>query len=233
MKLDERALTKALINQNNFFMESLPAEIELHNFSGKFEKKMNRLIVADKKYGGKIWLQRAMEYTAKAAVIAVCLVTVNFISVKAFHLDLWKMIFSNSKEFIQINFEKETTIAGTNESGTAMSSNPVRLKIKEVPNGYTLEEDYGTDEMTVQYLVSEKGSITYTESLITETANVNIAQGTQQKGVVGNYQVSYIIDKDKVTAFFCDDEFYHIVEIEGEDANKSFADEIIKKLEAK
>lgn len=230
MKIDDNLLTQALINHNNHFVEELPDATELHDFSRRFEKKMSRLISANRKFGGHIWLERVTRYVTKIAVIVAGIVMVNFVSVQAFDLDIWQVFVTKTSEFISINFQKNNSEEQKPDKIGDINTT-VRMKITNIPVGYTQQEFYSADNMTVQHLTSDNGTITYTESLITETANVNIRNGNQETDMAGDRLVSYISGDDSITAFFCDEEFYHILEIQGRDANKNFANEIIEGLE--
>lgn len=223
MKIDDRLLIQALINSNDRFMEELPEVKEAHDFSRRFEKNMNHLISASNKYGGHIWLEKCIRYATKAAIIAVSFLAVNFVSVKAFDFDIWQVVVTKTTEFININFRKVDE--------TEKQSRFFRYKMKVIPDGYEQQEFYQAENMSVQHFISDKGTITYTESLITETANVNILSGAREQGEAGNHEVSYIAGEESLTAFFCDEKFYHILIIQGEDANRNFADKIIEELE--
>lgn len=223
MKIDDRMLTQALINSNKRFLESLPTDMEEHVFSKTFERKMKHLVTASKKYGSNLWLERFITYAAKAAVIVVCLITVNFVSVKAFDFNIWNVIITKTGEFLNINFEKP--------ADDIIGMKAMRLKIVNLPEEYKQQEMYQSDDLSVQQFVSEGGTITYTESLISETADVNIESGIASTEKIGNWQVSYIAGEDSITAFFTDEKYYHIVEIQGVDANEEFAGKIIEELE--
>lgn len=223
MKIDDKLLTQAFINNNNRFMESISSDVESHNFSRRFEKKMNHLISADKKYGGNIWIERFVRFSAKAAVIILCLITMNFVSVKAFGFNFWNVIIEKTGEFLNINFEKPK------DDITGVISR--KLRLVNIPEGYEQLEYYEAENMFVQCFMSDSGTITYTECPISETADVNIASGAEKNKQLGNYRVSYITVEESITAFFIDDEYYHIVEIQGANANEEFASKIIEELE--
>lgn len=223
MKIDDRVLTKALINSNGRFMESLPTEIEAHNFSKSFERKMNHIILTNQKYGGNLWIERFVRYSAKAAVIILCMITINLVSVKAFDFDIWKAVVTKTGEFLNIHFEKS--------QDDMIGMEAVRLKIADVPDSYEMQQDYCSENLSVQHLTSEGGTITYTESLISETADVNIESGSSSGEQIGRWEVKFVASEDSITAFFTDEKFYHIVEIQGTDANKDFALKIIEGLE--
>lgn len=223
MKIDDKVLAQALINNNDLFMKKLPTNMEIHNFSRSFERKMRHLINADKKYGGKLWVERFVSYSSKVAVTIMCLFTINFVSVKAFDANIWEMIVTKTEEFFNINFSKPES--------SKVDTNIARLKIANIPEEYKKQEEYQSDNLSVQSFASDDGTITYTESLINETADVNIEGGESKIKQVGNWQVNYITGEDSITAFFTDDKYYHIVEIQGANANEEFLDKIIEELE--
>ena len=231
MKIDESLIVQAFTNNNYHFMQEMPEVIEAHDFSGKFEKKMGRLICANKKFGGHVWLERCIRYATNVAIIVGCLVMINFVSVKAFDFNIWRAVVTKTEEFLHINFQQQDEINLPQEDEINTQSLSFQLKIVKIPEGYTQQDFYSEDNMTVQHLTSENGTITYMESLITETADVNIASGNQDTSIVGNYEVNYVMGENSLTAFFYDEMFYHILEIQGEDANKDFADKIVEALE--
>ena len=223
MNIDDKLLTQALTNSNNRFMDNLPTDMEIHSFSTGFARKMKHLVDANKKYGGKLWVERVVNYSVKVAIIILCLITINFISVKAFDVNIWNIIITKSGEFLNINFKKpRNDFVGTNFT---------RLKIVDVPEGYEQQENYYSDNMSVQQFITKGGSITYTESLISETADLNIENGNRFIEQIGDWQVSFITRENSITAFFVDEKYYHIVEIQGVDANEEFAGIIIEELE--
>lgn len=223
MKIDDRILAQGLINNNNLFMEKLPTNVETHNFSKSFERKIKHLINANKKYGGKLWVERFVSCSSKVAVTIMCLFTINFATVKAFDINIWQMIITKTEEFFNFNFAKP--------ENSNVGNNIARLKIANIPQGYKVQEEYQSDNLAVQSFISDSGSITYTEGLISETADVNIESGESITKRIGNIQVNYITGEESITAFFTDDKYYHIVEIQGADANEEFLDKIIEELE--
>lgn len=223
MKIDDKVLSQALTNNNDLFMENLPTNMETHNFSSSFERKMRHLIIANKKFGGRLWVERFVSYSSKVAVVIVCLFAINLVSIKAFDMNIWKTIVTKTEDFLNINFVKP-------EKGD-INTNIARLKIANIPDGYIQQEEYQSENLSVQSFVSDNGTITYTESLIKETADVNIASGESIIKQIGKWQVNYITGEDSITAFFTDDKYYHIVEIQGKDAREDFLGKIIEELE--
>lgn len=220
---NEDILRKAFIKNNEIFMDNLPENVEIHAFSKKFEKKMARFITADNKFGGKMWLERSVRCISRLAVLVICFVMINFVSVKAFNFDIWQVIVTKTDEFIHINFTKNVSQKQDTESK--------RLKMTQIPKGYVEVQSDFSDNMSVQIFTSDRGTITFQETLISENADVNIYQGSTDKELVDGVEVSYVIREDTMTAFFSDETYYHILSIQGSDADKDFAKQIIKNLE--
>lgn len=233
-------LIKALTNNNNVSMEELPDIVEAHNFSGRFERKMNRLIRADKRFGGRRWMEACVRYTTSVAMAFICLIAINTLSINAFNINLWDVIVDNTGDMINIQFKSTksdgapVTEADEENSTVNKKSEEVRAvhyRIGNIPDGYTLQEQYSSDELVVEILESDNGTITYTESPITETADIHIAKGESETEPVGVKDVTFIYGENNITAFFTDVAYYHIVEIQGQDANKETAVKIIESLE--
>jgi hypothetical protein len=212
-------------------MEELPDIVEIHNFSKGFEKKMKHLVRAEKNFDGKRWLERCVRYTASIVTAFVCLIIINTLSIRAFDFNLWEVIVDYTGDMINIHFESTENSSAPVIEGESENSSAVHYKIGSIPNGYTVQEQYTSDELVVEILKSDNGTITYTESLLTQTADVNIAKGKREQETIGGKEVTMIYAKDNVTAFFTDITYYHIVEIQGKDADREMAINIIESLE--
>lgn len=233
-------LTKALTNYNNALMEGLPEIVEAHDFSGRFERKMNRLIRADKRFGGKRWMEACVRYSTSVAVALICFIVINTLSISAFNFNLWDIIVDNTGDMINIKFENAKSgsapeIEATEEKSTAKKKSEeaggTHYKIGMIPEGYVIQEQYSSDELVVEILESNNGTITYTEGPITDTADINIAKGEREAEIIGAKEVTLIHGENNLTAFFTDNSYYHIVEIQGQDADKEMAVKIIEGLE--
>lgn len=228
MRIDEKLLAQALANNNSRFMETVSLGIEEHSFTNSFERKMKHLIDANKKYGGRIWLEKTIRYSTQIAAVILCFIAVNFVSVKAFNLNLWNMIVDATSQFVNITFDKQS------EEKVCASE---KLQIVNIPEGYTLLN--ATDgmannqqgELYVQIFTSDEGTITYTETLISESINIDVESGESFEEKAGDRTVTCIEQDSSITVIFTDDVYCHIVEIQGKDANVQFALNIIEEME--
>ena len=225
-------LIQALKMDNDIFMDELPEIVETHNFSGRFERKMRHLIRANNTFNGKRWLEICTRYVTEFAAIIICILVVNIISIQAFHINLWEVVVDSTGDMINIRFrDNKESVSDKQEVAKNKESESIHLKIGSIPEGYSQQEFYSTDELVVQILESNYGTITYTESPITKTADINIAKGKSETEMIGTREVTFVSGENNITAFFTDAMYYHIVEIQGQDANKKTAIEIVKNLE--
>lgn len=229
MKLNDDILTGALKVCNDNAMKSIPDIIDPHNFSSKFERKMERIIRAHRSFHGSLKIERMIRYTTRLAGVVICFVLINVLSINAFNYNLWETAYQKVGEMINIGFI-------SNETDNTVVETDTRLKIASLPTGYEKQEEYFSNNLSVQNFKGEKGTITYTEGLITETADVNITvkkgKSETNKIMVGAKEITLAYGDDNITAFFKDNKYYHIIEVQGADANEAFVTDIIQKLEA-
>ena len=224
MELRDEILIEAFKMYNDAFIDEIQKNVEPHVFSGKFTRKMRRLIISQKKFGGRMWLARTTELVTKAAVIVLCLITINTISVKAFKFDIWKTIVTETEKYFNINFEKEK------ENISDRYTSKERLKIKE-DSRFTEIEFYSDDFSTMQLLEGDAVTISYIEGSITETADINLSRGEMTIRKIDGREVTFVIDEGYAMALFTDDTYYHLITMQGVDATKDNLIEIINNLE--
>lgn len=223
---------QALKMNNDIFMDELPDIVESHNFSGRFERKMRHLIRANHTFNGKRWLEICTRYVTEAVAVIICILIVNTISIQALHINLWEVVVDSTGDMINIRFrDNKESASEKQEVAKNKESESIHLKIGSIPEGYSQQEFYSTDELVVQILQSDYGTITYTESPVTKTADINIAKGKSETEIIGMREVTFVSGENNITAFFTDVKYYHIVEIQGQDADKKTAIEIVKNLE--
>ena len=128
-----------LISENiktleNKIINSLPKEEELsHDFSKKFQKKMNKLIRKEKRTP---FMQSFISYGKRAAVVFLIVISISFVttmSVEAYRVRFFQVITEVWEEFTSIIFKSEEN---TNDKIL------VPIIPEYVPEGFSiLEED--------------------------------------------------------------------------------------------
>ena len=232
--LHEKELIEALKLNNQRFMDEMPGECKTHEFSERFERRMNHYIKAHKTYNGNIWLERFVRYSSGVAAVVLCCIVINFVSVKAFDINLWHIIAGYESGYTQLSFER-------NGNETVDADMPVntensvtqRYCIGKVPEGYRdVTENSPDEEWTNQVFVTEGGdSIVYLEGPVSEELLVDIESGEKKIQTVAGKKVYYEIKEDSIVAYFVDVKYYHMLTIEGKDANPETANKIISALE--
>lgn len=225
LQYSEEILAEAFANVNDKFMNDLPENIEPHLFSRGFERKMKPILRANRKFKGRIWMERTVRYASIAATMVVCLLAINQVSVKAFNYDIWEAVITKTKDIITIHFEKEI-------EEPRISGKGYKLKISNLPEGYELTNEVEMEKLTIQNLKSDRGTVSYIESEITTSVNIySEASLNSHYEEINGWQVTYLQKDGKYVGIFTDEEYYHIVEVQGEDANIEFINEIIRGLE--
>lgn len=226
MRVDDKLLISALKICNENAMNRIPDIIDRHEFSRRFQRKIKRINKANKTFRGSLGIERMVRYTTRIATIVICFVVLNAIAIRAFHVNVWDVVYNRVGDLMQIEFTPEREVESVNVMDT-------KMKIVSVPDGYKKEEEYFSENMSIQNFRGDDGTITYTEGLITESADVNILleQAEQKKIAVGAKEVILAYGEDNITAFFKDNKYYHMVEVQGADAEEEFVKDIIEKLE--
>jgi hypothetical protein len=225
--LNEKLLAEALALNNQKFLDEMPEVQKPHRFSNHFERRMKHYIRAQKKYSGKVWMERTLRYSSTAAAVILCFFTLNFVSAKVFDVSLWNLITGSDSGYTQLSFEQKET-STTKETIVAKN-----YRITEIPDDYQPVEDESTDsEWIHQIFVSDQGdSIVYLEGPITEELLVDIESGAKNQQMVGDKSVSYEIQDDSIVAYFIDDKYYHMLTIEGKNATIETVNQVIGALE--
>ena len=222
--ISEKTLSEALALNNENFMERMPKVKEPHRFSKSFERRMNRYMKAERKYGGSIFMERAVRYCATAAAMVVCLVSLNLISAKVFEQSIWNMITGNKSGYTQVSFEKA--------SETKQELTGQHYRLAEIPKNYEVTMSVPKGEH-LEILVRKDGtgSISYVEGDVSEQVVADIASKKQKQEIIGGHDVMIAEDDESITACFVDDRYYHIVTIQGRDASMEMVRKIISTLE--
>lgn len=215
VKLNDDVLKQALVLHNQETMEQIPDIINTHNFSYRFEKKIRRISRAQKMFGGNMIMERCTRYFSKIATFVLCLVAVNVTFVKAFDINLWQMVVTQTEN---------------DNSKVAKGS---RMMISSTPDGYKKESEYFSEELSVQHFVSDSGTISYTESLVSDTAKIKAKAEKTKTVTVGAKEVLISFGAENITAMYTDDKYCHTVEVQGTDADEEFVINIISELEAR
>lgn len=226
MILDDDVLKQALVLYNEETMNQIPDIIGIHNYSYRFEKKIKRISRAQKKFGGNIIMERCTRYCAKIAAVVLCFMAINITFVKAFDFNIWQMVVTKTEDFININFEE-------NKNDNNKVATKGNMMITKIPDGYKKESEYFSNELSVQQFISDNGTISYTESPVTDTADVTVKGTKTKKVTVGAKEVMISLGEKNITAVYNDDKYYHTVEIQGKDANEKFITKIIAELGAR
>lgn len=220
--IDEKILKEALILNNKKSMDEWAKMNDQHEFSPGFLRRMRHYLNAQKKYSGRVWMERLVRYSSVAAAIIISVISINMVSAKVFDVNLWKIITEKTKEYTQVSFEKEKV--------TAKGKVEKRFVVKML-DGYKEISNSLNDGVRVQVLKDNSKRIMYVEDTISKDILIDIESGKKQKKMVGDKTVYYEKQKESIVAYFIDDKYYHMITVSGKDASEVFVNKVINNLE--
>lgn len=185
----------------NKIINSLPKEEELsHNFSRKFQKKMNKLIKKEKR---SPFIESFISYGKRAGVVLFIVISVAFattMSVEAYRVRFFEVITRVWEEFTSITFKSEKEI---------IDRKLIAINPDYIPEGFSiLEEDVNDYVNTVIYENESNEEIIYEQSLI---SNGEIIFDTEDVEVetmnIENQTINFFTNKG-VSQIYWNDDLY-------------------------
>ena len=147
--IDDNFLYDHMESVENIILESLPKEDDLsHEFSKRFERKMNKLIRQERRAS---FIKVFINYSKKAAIIFLIFISIIFaatMSVEAYRVRIFEVVIEVWEEFISIIFKSKESI----DDRKLIPVNPIYIPddfkiIEEDTNNYEhfiyWENDYG------------------------------------------------------------------------------------------
>ena len=204
-EIDEK-LIKAFEIYNKKLCESLPTVEELKDitFSESFEKKMQKLIKAQK----KSYFYLINTVGKRVAIIVLALIislTATTFSVKA--------IRESVIEFITETFEKFTKVTVQNEEYNSDTEIEFVKTVPEyIPDGYKVESEIEIDGLyQVYYINREKNSIDYCQELYCGTIKrINTEDIEYQDLLINSYE-GVFYNNGMNTVVFADETYMYTV----------------------
>ena len=130
------------------------------------------------------------------------------------------MVVTQTENFINVDFAQT-------ENDNSKVAKGSRMMISSTPDGYKKESEYFSEELSVQHFVSDSGTISYTESLVSDTAKIKAKAEKTKTVIVGVKEVLISFGAENITAMYTDDKYCHTVEVQGTDADEEFVINII------
>lgn len=192
MKITEEMLYEFVPKAEELWLSSLPAEDELpeHKFSNKFEKKMKKLIQAQRRAP---WLNKVFSGSRRIAVIALLILTVSFsclMCVEAYRERFIKVVTEIFEDLTRFSFlSPDTEMPELGE-----------LTFDYVPDGMSevfREEDTQTCDRLIYFEDKEGRRIVIEQNMITSRTQSTLIVDTEDAEVstinFNGYEATFIV----------------------------------------
>lgn len=199
--ISDELIIENIKSLENKIINSLPKAEELsHDFSKKFQKKMNKLIKQEKR---NPFMQSFINYGKRAAVLFFIVISVSFVttmSVEAYRLRFFEVITRVWEEFTSITFKSEKEI---------IDRKLVAINPDYIPEGFSiLEEDVNDYVNTVIYENEINEEIIYEQILISNGEIIFDTEDVEVKTMnIGNQTINFFTNKE-VSQIYWNDDLY-------------------------
>lgn len=171
--INDDILYKYMKNVENIILESLPKEEVLsHEFSKRFQRKMNKLIRQENR---TLYMKSFINYSKKVAVILLIFTTIVFVttmSVEAYRVKFLEVVIEVWEEFTSMIFKNNTNIN---------DKKLIPVVPKYIPNGFSkLKENINDYMYSIIYINENYEEIFYEQRVLSygevllDTENIEV-----------------------------------------------------------
>ena len=203
--IDDDFLYDHMESVENIILESLPEEDDLsHNFSKRFERRMNKLIRQERR---SPFIKIFVNYSRKVAIIFLIVISITFttiMSVEAYKVKFFEVVIEVWEEFTSIIFKSKENI----DDGKLIPVNPTYI-----PHGFTIiEEDTNHYEHFIYWENDDGIEIMFEQAKITSNAIINDTEGIEiEKILVDEQEVTYFTNKNVHQIYWNDSTYIYTI----------------------
>ncbi len=199
--VDDEFLYKYMKSVENIMLDSLPKEEELsHEFSKRFEIKMNRLIRQERR---SPFMKSFINYGKKIAIIFLIFISIVFattMGVEAYRVKFFEVITEVWEEFTSIIFKSKENI----KDGKLIPVVP-----EYIPKGFFILEEKTNDHIcSVIYVNTDNEEIFYEQRMLShgevllDTENIEV-----ETMEIGNQSIVLFTNKGINQIYWSDDSY--------------------------
>lgn len=203
--MDDDFLYKYVKSAENIMIDSLPKEEALsHNFSKRFQKKMNKLIRQERR---SPFIKTFVNYSRKVAIIFLIFISIAFattMSVEAYRVRFFEVVIEVWEEFTSIIFKEKQNI----EDGKLIPVNPTYIP----DNFKIIEHEINSYEQFIYWqndngieIMFEQAKIT-ANSIITDTEGIDI-----EELLIGEQKIIYFTNKNVNQIYWNDSNYIYAI----------------------
>ncbi|WP_077369007.1 DUF4367 domain-containing protein [Anaerosalibacter sp. Marseille-P3206] len=203
--MDDDFLYKYIKSAENIMIDSLPKEEALsHNFSKRFQKKMNKLIREERR---SPFIKTFVNYSRKVAIIFLIFISIAFattMSVEAYRVRFFEVVIEVWEEFTSIIFKEKQNI----DDGKLIPVNPTYIP----DNFKIIEHEINSYEQFIYWqndngieIMFEQAKIT-ANSIITDTEGIDI-----EELLIGEQKIIYFTNKNINQIYWNDSNYIYAI----------------------
>jgi len=203
--MDDDFLYKYIKSAENIMIDSLPKEEALsHNFSKRFQKKMNKLIREERR---SPFIKTFVNYSRKVAIIFLIFISIAFattMSVEAYRVRFFEVVIEVWEEFTSIIFKEKQNI----DDGKLIPVNPTYIP----DNFKIIEHEINSYEQFIYWqndngieIMFEQAKIT-ANSIITDTEGIDI-----EELLIGEQKIIYFTNKNVNQIYWNDSNYIYAI----------------------
>lgn len=203
--IDDDFLYKYVKSAENIMIDSLPKEEALsHNFSKRFQKKMNKLIREERR---SPFIKTFVNYSRKVAIIFLIFISIAFattMSVEAYRVRFFEVVIEVWEEFTSIIFKDKQNI----DDGKLIPVNPTYIP----DNFKIIEHEINSYEQFIYWqndngieIMFEQAKIT-ANSIITDTEGIDI-----EELLIGEQKIIYFTNKNVNQIYWNDSNYIYTI----------------------
>ncbi|WP_312908912.1 DUF4367 domain-containing protein [Tissierella praeacuta] len=203
--IDDNFLYNHMESTENIILESLPEEDDLsHNFSKRFERRMNKLIRQERR---SPFIKIFVNYSRKVAIIFLIVISITFttiMSVEAYRVKFFEVVIEVWEEFTSIIFKSKENI----DDGKLIQVNPIYI-----PNDFKITEEDTNHYEHFIYWENDYGiEIMFEQTKITSNAIISDTEGIKvEKIFIEEQEVIYFTNKNVHQLYWNDSNYIYTI----------------------
>ncbi|SHF22091.1 protein of unknown function [Tissierella praeacuta DSM 18095] len=203
--MDDDFLYKYVKSAENIMIDSLPKEEALsHNFSKRFQKKMNKLIRQERR---SPFIKIFVNYSRKVAIIFLIFISIAFattMSVEAYRVRFFEVVIEVWEEFTSIIFKEKQNI----DDGKLIPVNSTYI-----PDSFKIiEHEINSYEQFIYWQNDEGIEIMFEQAKITANSIITDTEGIDiEELLIGEQKIIYFTNKNVNQIYWNDSNYIYAI----------------------
>lgn len=177
--ISDELLYRVLADVEAMYLQEIPQQVPEHNFSRRFEKRMQRLIKEERR---SPQVQKAVTFSKRAILVLAALLVMAIgmvMSVEGLRVQFFKLVSETFEKYTAIAFDK-------NEAVSTEDSSFVQYELSYIPEGFSVESEICEPVTKVHYVVysNKEGKVINLSQECLENVSTSInTEGVSQEKI--------------------------------------------------